>query len=456
MLVKHELINDDSSIEITSNDGQSQLRELIREKKLGLTSDKDKFSHCSQSLSPWNLPEYQFQRVKNTASAISQLFNEASEDHSFLLENLADYQSSTGLLSQLKQIFIDTPKVTATHYNFSRQDFLLDKNHQWRLVESNSIAAGMGPFNETVIEIQKQLTNNQSINFADSPAISLQSNALVQVASKLRNHTNPLIIFVVEKNEDNIHDQMMLAEGIKHSGGRVQFRTLADLKKELVSEAGQIILKDYGLVDLIYYRTGYNLDDYIDEKGRFEKLLQLRAWIEQHQVVVSPSINHQISTSKWIQMKLSERSIAELSSRFHLTQHQATMAAIALDSQFLLPQSAEDIQSKLSSGQWILKSQNEGGGNVYDDSSDFNDYAAKGMDYILMKKINSIHRNEEVAVIQDNQLRTINSLVSELGIFTLGSEYQYGGYLLRSKHNNSLEAGVHKGGGLLDTIAFSS
>ncbi len=455
MLVKHELISDDSSIDITSNDGQCQLKELIREKKLGLTSDKDKFSHCSLSLSPWKIPEYQLQRAKNTAGAISQLFSEVSEDRKFLLESLADYQSSSGLLAQLKQNFIDTPTVTATHYNVSRQDFLLDKDHQWRLVESNSIAAGMGPFNQTVIEIQKQLANNQSVNFADNPAISLQSNALVQAASKLRNHTNPLIIFVVEKNEDNIHDQMMLAEGIKHSGGRVQFRTLADLKKELVSEAGQIILKDYGLVDLIYYRTGYNLDDYIDEKGRFEKLLQLRAWIEQHQVVVSPSINHQISTSKWIQMKLSELSIIELSSRFHLTQHQATMAAIALDSQFLVPQSTEDIQSKLSLGQWILKSQNEGGGNVYDNSNDFNDYATQDMDYILMKKINTIHRKEEVEIIQDNQLRTMDSLVSELGIFTLGSEHKYAGYLLRSKHYNSLEAGVHRGGGLLDTIAIN-
>ena len=456
MSLHHDLLSIDRSIDITIPDGEGQLRDLISEKKLGLMTDNGTINHCSLSLSPWSLPEYQFQRVKKTAAVISDIFNQVSIDRELLMHHLDDYPSSTGLLVQLKQLLINTPKIKATNYNFSRQDFLLDSEHQWRLVESNSIAAGMGPFNETVVDIQKQLIGNQTASYADNPARRLQTQTLVNAASKLRNSINPLILFVVEKNEDNIHDQMMLADAIIHSGGRVLFKTLAELNTQLTSDTEQLILEDVGLVDLVYFRTGYNLDDYIDNNGEYENLLQLRAWIEQQQVVVSPTINYQISTSKWIQMKLSKLSITDLSSKFKLTQHQATMAAIALGSKYEVPKNIEDIKSKLATGQWILKSQNEGGGNVYDDSSDFNDYAAQDMDYILMRKIKSIQRNKEVNVFENNQIKVLNTLVSELGIFTLGCEHQYGGYLLRSKGHTMLEAGVHKGGGLLDTIALSN
>ncbi|MCP3673890.1 MAG: hypothetical protein GY829_05405 [Gammaproteobacteria bacterium] len=449
MLTNHTSIKEYNSISEDAETKLMALNALIEKNKLGLNSPTGQFNPVSLTLSPWKLSPSLFQRAKDTASALSRLFLQVSRNNNYLKMSLADYNNSSDLLGQMKQVIKTHLKITATSINISRQDLMLNNNYQWQLVESNSIAAGMGPFCETLINIQKQLPQNQSINYVDNDATALQSQAIFRAASAISNNHRPLIIFVIEAGEDNIYDQKMLANGIKEYGGIVIYKTLRELKRELSSNSTHLQLENYGQVDMMYFRTGYNLKDYIVDN---EQLLQLRVWIEQHQVAVAPGINHQIATSKWLQMKLSTLTVRELVDNFKLNQHQATLAASALNSRYIIPENRKEIEQKLLTGQWILKTQNEGGGNVFDENSDLSITGNNSNQLMLMEKINTIYRTDTVKAFSNDQVVTFQKLIPELGIFTLEDEHCFGGYLLRSKPANKLEAGVHKGEGLLDCI----
>lgn len=431
---------------------RKQFASLIAANKLGMHTPNGFFSASPMSFSPWKMTTRQFESAKQSARAVAEIFLRASENIQFLKDALADYSEEDSLLFRLsKQL---NSKTKAVNFNLSRQDFLLDKQQQWRLVESNSIAAGMGPFNETLLSIQQQLSINASMNYAPNPATNLQAKSLFEAAVKLNNNNQPLVVFVIEQQENNVFDQAMLAEGLKRRGAIVVYRTLNQLQQELSSNSKTISLCDYGDVDLFYFRTGYNIKDYNNASQNPDELLKLRTWIEAHKTVVCPTINYQIATSKWIQMKLSDLDIAELRESFGVSQEIAIRAKTALDTEFYIPKSLAEIRSKLSTGNWILKTQNEGGGNVFDQYFDFEQIYNKNTRYILMKKIDPLSRQGTVKALYNDRVINHTDVISELGIFALGERNKYGGYLLRSKPGRQLEAGIHRGGGFLDCVGL--
>ncbi len=442
-----------------------KLAKLRQQKNIGLQNTDGLFTPCAISLSPWLLTEEKFELAKNTAAAIGKLFLQASLDSDFLNMALSDFIDESSLLFKLNKIHqtrkVNNDPILATNFNLSRQDFLLDSDEQWRLVESNSIAAGMGPFAQKTVEIQQQIPVNACHHYASNQAIALQSKAIFQAALKNNKAPNPLIIFVVEEREDNIHDQAMLCKGLKIQGARVVYKTLSQLKGELQSSANRLTLniknssiEENESVDFIYFRTGYNLRDYEDGCGGFDSLLRFRAWMEEHQVTVCPSINYQMATSKWIQMKLSAFSQEALLGRFLLNTAEAKLAAAALETRFVIPKDLNQIKLMLKSGNWVLKTQNEGGGNVLDQYSELSILSKGIASYILMEKIPAGHRQDRVRVMTKRNSTIYHSVTSELGIFTSGDESEYAGYLLRSKPAGQLESGVHRAGGFLDCVAL--
>jgi glutathione synthase len=432
---------------------------------------KQRFKPCSVSLSPWRLTHFQFEQAIATAKALSQLFQAVSENRQFLQQSLADFNDDASLLFHLKTPLANPAACRATGLNLSRQDLLLDSNGHWKLVESNAIAAGMGPFSERLGRILDDQMPSEKSTLAPNNASVLIAETIYSAAHKNRGSQRPLVIFVVEPNEDNIHDQNYIADQITQMGGLVIRKTFSELEASLSSENERLQLKDFGTVDLLYFRTGYNAAQYFateqsangepqskSQAGSISsfahrlKYLSLRRWIEEHQVVVAPAIHQQVTASKWVQSQLAGLTPQQLSELFYLTDSTAQLASLALQTSHFKPTETEHIEKRLASGEWILKSQDEGGGNVFNKISDLPQIDLANSQWLLMKKIQSTVRSEGVNILRENQSRHYSKVISELGIFTLGEQHQYGGYLLRSKPDGQLETGVHQAGGFLDSI----
>lgn len=429
------------------------VNDWLAQQRLGFAHQEKSFSPCPVSLTPWKISGRLFANVRLTSKAIARLLVKVSEQNSFLNQSLADYQEQDTLLQEFKQYLLSKPKTRATPLTITRQDFLLDQDAQWKLVESNAIAAGMGPFSETLQQLQHIF--NPAEKFAENPATYLQAKALVDSARQLNNRLHPTIIFLIDANEDNIHDQARLINQIEQLGATVEKLSLIEANTRLTSKDKQLVLDKQSVVDCIYFRTGYNLKDYLINN---KNLLSLRYWFEQHDLVVAPSIAMQVASSKWLQMKLAQQTPSQLKTNFKLTREESELCFNALNLDYQVTQDLPQIKALLDSQHWILKTQSEGGGNVQNeiDISSLNLQNLQNAPYLLMQKIESRIRTEKMVYYTNGQLKQLAKTISEIGIFNLGENLEYGGYLLRSKPYHQLEAGVHHGGGLLDCVALTN
>ncbi|MCW8878490.1 MAG: hypothetical protein OQK04_03530 [Kangiellaceae bacterium] len=432
----------------------TQREKLLGLNKNGVDMEPTKFSPCAISLTPWKLEKTQFEQAIETSRNFSRLLQSLSQNIDLLLALLNNFQDKDSLLFKLKEQIASRNRKSdylSENLNLSRYDFLLNNNDQWQLVESNAIAAGMGPFSEKLGELCEEYPIEKSQRLAQNPSIGKQAGAMYQAASRLNNTRSPGIVFVIEQNEDNIFDQNYLIEELERLGAKTLRRTFNELSNSLFSKDNRLRLKDFGEIDLLYFRTGYNLQDYSEDIP--EKNIQLRDWIEKHRVIVSPSIAHQISSSKWVQIKLANMAENELTDRFSLTAKEALQIKLSLAVKYELVENIWQVKRALQSGDWLLKNQNEGGGNVTDDMSALPDIETLQQSYFLMEKIESKLRSN-VCRFSGYAIECLSQVVSELGIFMVGDEHEYGGYLLRSKPFGQVEGGVHGGNGFLDVVAF--
>lgn len=434
---------------------------LIGLSELDLATNERKFIPCPISLTPWMLTESQFDRAVFSASALSRLLDKISKNQPMLNRLLSDYTDKTSLLYQLKLIIKNRtegvlPKVTAKGLNMSRYDFLLNENKEWRLVESNAIAAGMGPFSEKLEYLQRTVFKDRRIEFPDNPAIRSQSETLYKAAANINGNRRPNIIFVVQENEDNIYDQAYLSNELVRLGATTRNKTLQQLKQELYSKDKSLFLPEIGQVDLFYFRTGYNLKDYVPLNhqliGRYP-LIELREWIERHQVVVAPNIEQQVTSSKWVQAKLSLKTPVELTTQFKLTVSDSILINSILNTHHKKIENIWQVKGDLISKNWVVKTQEEGGGNIIIDIDKLPAIDRLKTSCFLMEKIKSITTGG-VLKFADEKITSVNQTISELGVFVLGEQHQYGGYLLRSKPEHSAEVGVHSGNGFLNLVGF--
>jgi glutathione synthase len=252
---------------------------------------------------------------------------------------------------------------------------------------------------------------------------------------------------VVEADEDNIFDQAKVARALEALGSRVLRLTLTDIDGLLDrSRAPACWLRGIGPVQVLYFRTGYNLADYLDGQADTGRLLHLRGELETLNVTLAPTIALQLASAKAVQASW-------------YADGNSGVAAAALDTEqlFLDDDRVSAIQDW--SG-WLLKSQGEGGGNVIQGDAipaRIQALAAREKsDWLLMRRIELLPRTGPVPMLRQGTLEFVQQLVSELGLFVLGDDLRDGGYLLRSKPAHALETGVHRGEGMIDAVAFDA
>ncbi|QSX40948.1 glutathione synthase [Shewanella cyperi] len=433
---------------------------LLTRSSLGLRAADGRFMPLPVSLTPYQLTPAQWLAAKQGASLLGRMLAAIAAEPHWLLTELAPILDGDSLPARLGRLLQESGPVLAQGLALMRHDLMLDSQGQWRWVESNPIAAGMGPLNDLWLELLRP--HRPELTFADNQALARQADFMLQAAkswAQNRGRSRANIGFVVEPREDNIFDQQLLADAMARQGARVQRLTLADLEVCLSSGSSDGPLLDLQgeALDLLYWRTGYNAADYQNEAQ-----WRLRSELERLDILLCPDMALQLAGSKYLQLQLSQlfaspESRLAFGRRFGFSATElAELGALMSPAMAVLQLHPEQLTKLIAQG-WWYKRQDEGGGNVARGEQALawarEDSADSGA--LLMAPIAAQSRPELLSKLVRGEWLQARGHISELGIFTLGDRADYGGYLLRTKADTSLEGGVHKGFGVLDTLVLA-
>ena len=445
--------------------------------------------HCPFSFTPTLISKARFQELQAAVPLFGKLLHHVSEDHDFIQQAITPLVGADpffeNLLSLHQQIHFDSSASALRHsLLMMRTDFMDDELTGPKLIEFNSIAAGMGPFGQRAHELHhylqhqypesfQQWSGGQSLTLVNNPAIERLSAGIAATAKSVRKEAGdsgkPVFMMIVQQDEDNVYDQHLLELALQEKGIRTVRRTFRELHDQLSTGDGQrLLLSDVGSIDVVYLRAGYQYCDYmandVEEARCCDALTRTRAFIEQHKVAVNATVSQQLASSKRVQMLLSEMSPQALT-RFGLTLEEAVQIKPYLGEMHPVSEQSLDWFKQQNPKDWVLKNQGEGGGHcVFNDdiepklaSMDVQSFDA----WALMKRLHPVHRTHPTLLVRDGIENKVTDLISEIGMFTIHfngepicDEQGYAGYLVRSKPASVTEGGVHSGQGVADSLAF--
>ena len=293
--------------------------------------------HVPFSIAPMTMERSVYQHLQSVTPLIAKLVSNVSEDHDFLQESLSDMAKADPFFGRLMELHqLAHGDATQRHQParqpllLMRTDFMDDRQYGAKVIEFNGIAAGMGPFGQRATElhryVQNQWHNVYQHWLEDATAISADNQGMEQLAlgiataaRKVRAHfvdlgeqtgeQKPTFLMVVQKGEDNVYDQHLLEVALQQLGVRTVRRTFEQLSTLLSSGDNQrLILEEFGEIDTVYLRAGYQYSDYwapeLNEEICCQTLSQTRLFIEKHFVAMNATISQQLATSKSMQMLL--------------------------------------------------------------------------------------------------------------------------------------------------------
>ncbi|MEZ5571046.1 MAG: glutathione synthase [Halioglobus sp.] len=378
----------------------------------------------------------------------------------------------------------DLPRVPLL---LQRSDFLVDEHAGARLVECNSIAAGMAPFGERAHVLHKYIEGRWPAEFGrfhttrpgaflHNPATDNMARAIASAARQMdcelgTDAEHPGFLMVVQENEDNLFDQRLLERRLQELGLRTHRRTFRELHEQLSSGPNQSLqLADCGTIHVVYLRAGYQYQDYIatdlDARRCCDAICATRILIERHRVAVNATVAQQLATSKRMQLHLAGGGDALLEELGFSRQEREIIGSVFASMRSVDAGSAARLHDENATGDWVLKNQGEGGGHcLFDreilsrlDKMAASEYPA----WVLMQRLRPVGRAKATLVIRNGKAQRVERLVSEIGLFTahmggqalpIGNDQSGNiGYLVRSKPPDVTEGGIHSGFGALDSL----
>ena len=431
--------------------------------------------------------------LRDSASLLGRLTQALSEDSGLIRSLHAPLARGDCFFDELLSIHDELhaggQSLARVPLLLQRSDFMLDEKLGPRLVECNSIAAGMAPFGEQIHRLHEYIqlswpevfgnfSGDSAGKLVPNNAISNISEAIAVAARTIRSEAEdegaPTFLMVVQENEDNVFDQYLLEQGLRARGIRTFRRTFRELHAQLSSGPNQrLMLQGSGAIDVVYLRAGYQYQDYIatdlDTRRCCDALRATRVFIERHRVAVNATVAQQLATSKRTQQYLSEASAKALE-KYKLSPPEVqSLKVILAEMRSVDVDTLEYLKEEGEVSNWVLKNQGEGGGHCLFDEQILerlqllpeHDYAA----WTLMRRLRPVARNTPTVIIRRGVQEQIDGLVSELGLFTAHladkpllqdeSDPAYLGYLVRSKPPGVTEGGIHSGFGVLDSLIYN-
>jgi len=430
------------------------LARRARELKLGLIGKAGEFRPVPTALTPWLITRQQWQEARRAAWLLGRLIERLARCPERLTPPPGPCNDpAASLPAVLACRRPDRPR--ARMAALMRHDLLLDRTGHWKWVETNVTAAGMGPFGEHAGLLQRDFVHQLDRPGAPvpNPASKRQAQFLVDAARgvhpRAKQVPGPLIVFAVDKQEDNRYDQDVLQAAIEAAGGRAIRLSLEELAQRSTVRNQRLCLPAEGCVDLVYFRTGYNLEQF-DAPG----LLDWRVKLEGLNIALCPTLDLQLAGSKWQQMLLERADDSLYRHLGFMPEEIADLRALMVDQHPATALDARTTREMIGRG-WLLKSQREGGGSVLTGEPALAALADSiPADSVVMAPIESRSMPGPTPVLRDGEISTAGPRTAELGLFTAGESAAAAGYLVRSKPAGRLEAGIHAGHGMLDSLAL--
>ncbi|NND68499.1 MAG: glutathione synthase [Halioglobus sp.] len=445
--------------------------------------------HVPFTFTPTRLPATDFEHMYRASLLLGTLTQRIARDHALIEAVHAPLAGADPFFARLLEaqrqlhgagVPLREPLL------LQRSDFMLDAALGPRLIECNSIAAGMGPFGQRIGALHSYLAarwpqefehwqagpGNTAENGATAGMARAMAEAAQRIASELGDTGGLHVLVVVQEDEDNVFDQRLLENALRERGVRTSRRSFRQLHQQLDTGPNDaLVLEDAGTVHLVYLRAGYRFADYVardlDTRRCCDALQDTRTFIERHRVALNATVAQQLATSKRMQLHLAESGLEGFRALGFDADDAATLASVFSPMHRIDSGTATRLRDTGDTGNWVLKNQGEGGGHCLFDDDILNtlemlreeDFDA----WTLMQRLRPRGRDNRALLVRNGRGSVVDRLVSEIGLFTahLGEQALpaaddsgYIGYLVRSKPPNVTEGGVHSGYGALDSLTL--
>lgn len=450
--------------------------------------------HVPFTFSPAPITSAAWEEMLAVAPLLGRLTQQLADDHELIEWAHAPLAAGDPFFAELLSMHAELQNtgegLPRLPLLLQRSDFMLDAGLGPRLVECNSIAAGMAPFGDKMHQLHADLArrwpDDYALLHATAPGELLANPATANMARAIElaarhpalgsgEDDQPGFLMVVQDSEDNLFDQRLLEQALEALGVRTFRRTFRQLNHQLSTGPGQSLqLEGCGRIHVAYLRAGYQYRDYLatdlDSKRCCDALRATRLFIERHLVAVNATVAQQLATSKRMQLLLAKDDGKLLQTLGFDSGEQTLLRRVLVPMLSVDETTAQQLKAQGSTAAWVLKNQGEGGGHcLFDDdilarleTLEPKQFSA----WTLMQRMLPAGRDRPTVVVRDGRAQTIQGLVSEIGLFTanLGPQPLAGdadsegllGYLVRSKPPDVLEGGVHSGFGAVDSLFLQS
>jgi glutathione synthetase len=467
------------------------------------------YRQCPITLLPVALPLRAWKTMQKDNDIFGLLMHRLCNAPAYLQKNLADIAAFDDFVGRLLAMSVKLPLTSRRHgYHLTalRVDYMLVRGEELtpKVIEINSIAAGMGPLCAKVNGLQRALLGryvdgtgfggaepqnaivpNQGLAYlvdAFKTAIDTYKAELrpEQKTEEEASDQKVVMLMVVQNYEHNVVDHALIDSGLWEEHGILTVRkTLSDLHTcmRVDEESGVVILDRRYEVGLVYFRAGYTPLDFPSEK-EWTALEQLTM----SSTIMCPSIEAHLAGTKRIQRQLCiEAELEELLGPEDAAQLMPSMTEM-YDFDACPAPNTRDASSPNSQqvcnhtaledaienpDQYVLKPSREGGGNNLwgQDISKFLRAHGCGSQqlrsYVLMKRF--FPESHVSPGLVHGQLR-VRRVVTEFGLFTYTLSNsrtgqvalnRTGGHLLRTKGKDTREGGVSSGHAMIDSCVLT-
>ncbi|XP_061636849.1 glutathione synthetase-like isoform X2 [Phyllopteryx taeniolatus] len=431
-------------------------------------NSSEEVTHAPITLFPTPVPKALFLQAIAVQTHYNTLVDKISRDPEFLQEALGStiaVDDFTARLFKIHQQVLKRGRLQSIVLGLNRSDYMLDQEDgpsSLKQIEINTFAAASGGLasrmpdvHRHILKVAGRLEESQRI-IDNNPAVGLAK--AVAKAWELYGSKRAVVMFLVGENEINTLDQRIIENELWKWN-------IASIRKyfEDVSESGKLdedkrLFIDYQEVAVVYFRNGYNPQNY-----KSEKAWEARLMMECSLAVKCPDISTHLAGTKKVQQVLAEPGVLE---RFFPDQPQvvdqvrATFAGLyTLD---MGEEGDKTVAMALATpDRFVLKPQREGGGNnIY--GQEICELlgkvknSAKRMAYILMDKVQPVPTQNYL--LRRGKPHKICNCITELGFF--GAYVRQGkdmvindcvGYLLKTKSSEHPDGGVFAGVAVLDS-----
>lgn len=387
--------------------------------------------HVPIACEPTPFPSESFKKALSYAPMFSQLvYRLLTSDKEVLLNTIrrvAEHDAFTQSLSKCINFG------NRFEFGILRSDYMLDApSSSLKQVELNTIACSLFGLAHKVTRLHQM----RHANVPDNNCLEVVCNAFRKAHQLYKEayQAEAIILMIIQDGERNVFDQSSIVIALHPI--RAIRRTFSDLKYSISPDGALQV--DGMEVSVIYWRSAYMPDDYVDEK-----CWETRKALEHSRAIKCPTVLMQLVGMKKMQEVL--------------YRHPEIVPSELLDcfARFYDP---ADIDGIKDYSRLVLKPQREGGGNNTYGASiahKLDELRAHADAFVLMELIDAKRRSTRL--LKQGLIYANVETISELGTYgTLLSidgkivTNEYAGYVLRTKPSEASEGGLVHGISVLD------